>query len=110
MKQHIDYKYKNRIQSRGDTIKRISESSFPGRFVVNGTNKYVTIPAVVIQRMALTPGEYLDVTIRLPKTEKYDEDELMTLSDASSGSDAPSDVEDAEPKTKKTRSTKKKTE
>ncbi len=68
-------------------IRRIIESSFPGRFVVNGSNKYVTIPSSVIQRMALTPGEYLDVTVRLPKTDKYEEEGLLTLSDAAPAED-----------------------
>jgi hypothetical protein len=49
-------------------IKRIVESRFPGRFVINGNNKFVTVPSQVIQRMALVHGDYLDVTIRLPET------------------------------------------
>jgi hypothetical protein len=36
--------------------------------VINGNNKFVSIPSQVIQRMALVPGDYLDVTIRLPET------------------------------------------
>ena len=36
--------------------------------MINGNNKFVSIPSQVIQRMALVHGDYLDVTIRFPKT------------------------------------------
>ncbi len=61
-------KYADLLWNPGDMIKRIVESRFPGRFVINGNNKFVTVPSQVIQRMALVHGDYLDVTIRLPET------------------------------------------
>ena len=69
----------------------------------------MTIPSSVIQRMALAPGEYLDVTVRIPKTEEYENDELLTLPEYGSAEDQSVNGDDT-PATKKLRRKKNETE
>ena len=51
---------------------RIAESTFASKYTRNGNTRSVVIPAIVAERMGLQEGDYLDVTIRWPKTEEYD--------------------------------------
>ncbi len=47
-------------------MRSIIETAFPGRFLRNGSLRYVTVPAAVAERMGLEEGDYLDVVIRRP--------------------------------------------
>lgn len=58
-------------------MKRIAETTFPAKLTVRGTMRYVTVPANVVERMGIRDGEYLDVTVRWPKTEDYEIDDLL---------------------------------
>jgi bifunctional DNA-binding transcriptional regulator/antitoxin component of YhaV-PrlF toxin-antitoxin module len=58
-------------------MKRIAETTFPAKFTVRGTQRYVTVPILVAERMGIHDGDYLDVTVRWPKTEDFDIDELL---------------------------------
>ena len=54
-------------------MKRIRETRFPGRFSVKGNLRYIAVPAPVVERMNLEDGDLLDVKVRWPKTEDYEE-------------------------------------
>lgn len=56
-------------------MKRIAKSTFPSRLVRKGKVNYLNVPAQVVERMELTEGEYLDVTVKLPRTEKIETEE-----------------------------------
>lgn len=51
-------------------MKRIIKSQFAGKFAKNGSLRYIRVPASVVERMGLKEGEYLDITIRIPKREE----------------------------------------
>jgi len=57
-------------------MKRIAETTFPAKFTVRGTQRYVTVPAGVAERMNLRDGDYLDVTVKWPRMEEFDVDDL----------------------------------
>ncbi len=50
-------------------MRRIIETTYPAKVMLNGSNRYITLPAEIMKRMGLEVGDYIDVTIRLPKTE-----------------------------------------
>lgn len=56
-------------------MKRIKETSFPGKFSVKGNLRYIAVPAPVVERMNLEDGDLLDVKVKWPKTEKVNENE-----------------------------------
>ncbi len=56
-------------------MKRIAQSTFPGKFAKNSNLRYIAVPSSVVERMGLIEGDYLDVTISWPKTEEYAIDE-----------------------------------
>ena len=58
----------------GDTTRRIVESSFPGKVMVNGKNVYITLPSAVMERMELKKGDHLDVTVRWPRIEEVEDE------------------------------------
>ncbi len=58
-------------------MKRISETTFPGKYTVRGTLRYIAVPISVAERMGFRDGEPLDVTVRWPKTEEYDIENLL---------------------------------
>ena len=45
---------------------RIARTTFPGKVAAMGRTIYIRIPKEVIDRMALEPGQELDVTLELP--------------------------------------------
>ena len=57
-------------------MKRIAETTFPAKYTVHGTQRYVTIPVSAVERMGLRDGDYLDVTIKWPRTEDFEIDDL----------------------------------
>lgn len=58
-------------------MKRISETTFPAKLTVRGSLRYVTVPVNAVDRMGIRDGDYLDVTIRWPRTEDYEIDDLL---------------------------------
>ena len=45
--------------------------------MINGSKRYVAIPVAAVERMGICDGDYLDVTIRWPKTEDYNPDDML---------------------------------
>jgi hypothetical protein len=54
-------------------MRSIIETAFPAKYLVNGSMRYVTVPAGVAERMALKEGDYLDVVIKRPKLGEWPE-------------------------------------
>ncbi len=53
-------------------MKRITRTCFPSRVTRKGNVNYLSLPAPVVERMDLKEGDYLDVTVSLPKVEEID--------------------------------------
>lgn len=70
------------MRNVSDIMRRIAETTFPAKYTVHGTQRYVTVPVSAVERMGLHDGDYLDVTIRWPRTEEFEIDEIMTTESA----------------------------
>ena len=51
---------------------RITETTYPAKFARSGNRYYIAVPALVIERMRLTEGDHLDVTLNIPKYGEMD--------------------------------------
>ena len=51
-------------------MRRIARTIFPSRFTRKGSQRYISVPSSVEERMGLKDGDYLDVEISWPETEE----------------------------------------
>lgn len=61
-------------ERRNQQMRRIARTIFPSRFTRKGSQRYISVPSSVEERMGLKDGDYLDVEISWPETEEYDEE------------------------------------
>lgn len=53
-------------------MRRIALTRFPSKFTRRGSQRFISVPSSVEERMGLRDGDYLDVEISWPVTVEYE--------------------------------------